>query len=37
MGQGFAAAPASLDALAFGIVERALIPFGLHHAFYTPL
>ncbi|BDV03671.1 MAG: PTS sugar transporter [Candidatus Hepatoplasma scabrum] len=25
------------DALLFGIIERALVPFGLHHAFYTPL
>lgn len=23
--------------LLFGIIERALIPFGLHHVFYTPL
>lgn len=29
--------PVGLDALLFGLVERALIPFGLHHAFYTPL
>ncbi len=36
-GSGLASAPAGLDALTFGLVERALIPFGLHHAFYTPL
>ena len=28
---------AGVDALAFGYIERILIPFGLHHAFYTPL
>lgn len=26
----------TLAALLFGIVERALIPFGLHHVFYNP-
>lgn len=26
----------TLSALVFGIVERALIPFGLHHIFYSP-
>lgn len=26
----------TLSALIFGIVERALIPFGLHHIFYSP-
>ncbi len=25
------------DSLVFGFVERALIPFGLHHVFYAPL
>lgn len=25
-----------IGSLLFGIVERALIPFGLHHVFYTP-
>lgn len=29
--------PYKTNALLFGIIERALIPFGLHHAFYTPL
>lgn len=26
----------TLSALIFGVVERALIPFGLHHIFYSP-
>ncbi|MED4957407.1 glucose-specific PTS transporter subunit IIBC [Paenibacillus macerans] len=26
----------TLSALVFGIIERALIPFGLHHIFYSP-
>ncbi|KOR23839.1 glucose-specific PTS transporter subunit IIBC [Clostridium sp. FAM 1755] len=26
----------TLSALIFGIIERALIPFGLHHIFYNP-
>lgn len=26
-----------IGSLLFGIIERALIPFGLHHVFYTPL
>ncbi|MDC4183635.1 PTS transporter subunit IIABC [Mycoplasma bradburyae] len=25
------------NSLFFGYIERALVPFGLHHAFYTPL
>lgn len=29
--------PFGLNSLFFGITERALIPFGLHHVFYTPL
>lgn len=36
-GSYLATMPAELDAFVFGVVERALIPFGLHHAFYTPL
>lgn len=36
-GAALSKAPAQLDAFAFGFIERALIPFGLHHAFYTPL
>ncbi|MDG5473897.1 glucose-specific PTS transporter subunit IIBC [Jeotgalibacillus sp. ET6] len=26
----------ALSAFIFGVIERALIPFGLHHIFYTP-
>ncbi len=29
--------PFGFDAFLFGTVERSLIPFGLHHAFYSPL
>ncbi len=29
--------PGGMDSFVFGYIERALIPFGLHHAFYTPL
>lgn len=36
-GKSLASAPAGVDAMAFGYIERILIPFGLHHAFYTPL
>ncbi|RKX66938.1 MAG: hypothetical protein DRP42_02040 [Tenericutes bacterium] len=36
-GRALAGTPAGIDAFAFGVVERALVPFGLHHAFYTPL
>ena len=31
------AAPFGINSLVFGYVERALVPFGLHHAFYMPL
>lgn len=27
----------AVGSLLFGVIERALIPFGLHHVFYTPL
>ena len=27
----------SFGSLLFGLIERSLIPFGLHHVFYTPL
>ncbi len=44
IGQGFAwfgnhsaKWPGGMDSFVFGYIERALIPFGLHHAFYTPL
>ena len=36
-GKSMAGAPIGLDALIFGLVERSLLPFGLHAAFYTPL
>ena len=26
-----------MDSFAFGFIEKSLTPFGLHHAFYTPL
>ncbi len=29
--------PVGLDSLIFGLMKRALIPFGLHHVFYAPL
>ena len=29
--------PAGLDSFIFGFIERILVPFGLHHAFYSPL
>jgi PTS system glucose-specific IIC component len=25
------------NAFIFGYIERSLVPFGLHHAFYSPL
>ncbi len=28
---------AGFNSFIFGYIERALVPFGLHHAFYTPL
>ncbi|NOQ50160.1 MAG: PTS sugar transporter [Mycoplasmataceae bacterium] len=37
LGTVMAGMPAGTNSLMFGIIERALIPFGLHHAFYTPL
>ncbi len=36
-GTALAGMPAGIDSFLFGVVERSLIPFGLHHAFYTPL
>lgn len=36
-GSALAGMPAGIDSFIFGVVERSLIPFGLHHAFYTPL
>ncbi len=44
IGQGFAwfgnhsaKWPGGMDSFVFGYLEKALTPFGLHHAFYTPL
>jgi PTS system glucose-specific IIC component len=36
-GIALAKAPLGINALVFGIAERSLVPFGLHHAFYAPL
>lgn len=30
-------APYGINSLLFGYIERSLVPFGLHHAFYAPL
>jgi PTS system glucose-specific IIC component len=30
-------APLGINSLFFGVLERSLVPFGLHHAFYAPL
>ncbi|BDV02499.1 MAG: PTS sugar transporter [Candidatus Hepatoplasma vulgare] len=37
LGKALGDMPYGTDAFVFGVVERALVPFGLHHAFYTPL
>lgn len=37
IGLGTLSANGGTNALIFGYIERALVPFGLHHAFYTPL
>lgn len=37
LGKALGDMPYGTDAFIFGIVERSLVPFGLHHAFYTPL
>ncbi len=37
MGAGMANMPFGLNSLMYGLVSRSLLPFGLHHAFYTPL
>lgn len=36
IGQGLGSA-VGINSFIFGYVERALVPFGLHHAFYSPL
>ncbi len=37
MGSALGQVPYGFDAFIFGVIERSLIPFGLHHAFYAPL
>lgn len=36
-GLGTLSANGGANALIFGYIERSLVPFGLHHAFYSPL
>jgi PTS system glucose-specific IIC component len=36
-GNALSSAPAGFNSFVFGIAERSLVPFGLHHAFYAPL
>ncbi|MGZ9800597.1 glucose PTS transporter subunit IIA [Mycoplasma sp. AC1221] len=36
-GTALGKAPYGIESLVFGIIERSLIPFGLHHVFYAPL
>ncbi|WP_051619061.1 PTS transporter subunit IIABC [[Mycoplasma] collis] len=37
MGSQINKAPFGIESFIFGFIERSLIPFGLHHAFYAPL
>lgn len=37
VGENSGKLPGGLDSLIFGILERCLVPFGLHHVFYAPL
>lgn len=37
MGGALSKTPYGFNSLIFGYCERALVPFGLHHAFYAPL
>ena len=37
IGQNSGKLPIGLDSFIFGFIERVLVPFGLHHAFYSPL
>ena len=37
IGQNSGKLPIGLDSFIFGFIERILVPFGLHHAFYSPL
>lgn len=36
-GEGIGKVPYGIESFIFGYIERSLIPFGLHHAFYAPL
>jgi PTS system glucose-specific IIC component len=36
-GKALGGAPAGVNSFVFGLFERSLVPFGLHHAFYAPL
>ena len=36
-GNSLGSVPFGFESLIFGYVERALLPFGLHHVFYAPL
>lgn len=37
LGNYLGQAPYGINSLFFGYIERSLVPFGLHHAFYAPL
>ncbi|UUM20069.1 MULTISPECIES: PTS transporter subunit IIABC [unclassified Mycoplasma] len=36
-GNSLGKVPYGFESLIFGVIERSLVPFGLHHAFYSPL
>ncbi|TDV24133.1 PTS system glucose-specific IIC component [Mycoplasmopsis mustelae] len=36
-GESLGKVPYGFESLIFGVIERSLIPFGLHHVFYAPL
>jgi PTS system glucose-specific IIC component len=36
-GNALGSAPAGVNSFVFGLIQRSLVPFGLHHAFYAPL
>lgn len=37
IGEGLGSNMVGFNSFIFGYIERALVPFGLHHAFYSPL
>jgi PTS system glucose-specific IIC component len=37
LGKVLGGTPLRLNSFFFGYIERSLVPFGLHHAFYAPL